>query len=158
MGTPGGQILSLFQVIWFNKPHTGNLFLATKLHYVWPNSSPHLRLFLNVKLREPFMFKVKSLNVNAGLSLWICCVSMMVPLTLSELLMSCTSDFIQASREASQRGFSVSMLFSSMERKDRSRLVEVTFCKGEENSFKLLSHTCSNPASSLQSRRKNVLC
>ena len=79
-------------------------------------------------------------------------------MSLSEHLTSCTSDFIQASREASQRGFAISMVFSSMGRKDISRLVEATFCKGKENSFKLLSHTCSNPASSLQSRRKNVLC
>ena len=57
MGTLGGQSLSFFQVIWFNKPHIGNLFLAIKLHYAWPNSSPHLRLLLKVKLREPFMFK-----------------------------------------------------------------------------------------------------
>lgn len=74
MGTLGGQILSLFQVIWFNKPHTGNLFLATKLHYVWPNSSPHLDYSWMSSWESRLCSKFKSLNVNAGLSLWICCV------------------------------------------------------------------------------------
>lgn len=41
MGTLGGQCLSFFfQLIWFNKPHIGSLFSATKSYYVWQTDRP----------------------------------------------------------------------------------------------------------------------
>lgn len=69
-----------------------------------------------------------------------CCVTMVVPLTLSELLMSCRSWLYMGTRE--EGGFWISVIFFFMGRQDRDRKVEMTSWKGREKSSKLLAESC----------------
>lgn len=77
-----------FQIIWFNnKPQISGWFSATKSHYVWPNWSPH-PIIPECQAEKAVCTQNWESQCQCGAISWICCVTMVVPLTLSELLRS----------------------------------------------------------------------
>lgn len=123
-----------------------------------------IQLFLNVKLKKQFVLKIESLNANVGLSLGFAVWPWWCHWPSLNFSGAGETDFIWApgKRKPSQRGFSITVIFSSKGRQDWSRKVEVISWKGRESSSSILQklcegvgHICSKPATSLGSRRKN---